>query len=118
MLKVTILYLQNNVILINYILFKCWLEIYVCHEMKKVEALAGVAQWVECWPVNWRVARSIPSQGTCLGCRPGPQLGAGKRQLVNVSLAHQCFSPSLYPSSPKNKIFFKKEKVENHWFRT
>ena len=34
-------------------------------------ALAGVAQWIEHWPVNQRVACSIPSQGTCLGCGPG-----------------------------------------------
>ena len=37
--------------------------------------LADVAQWIECWPANQRVAGSIPSQGTCLGCGPGPQLG-------------------------------------------
>ena len=30
-------------------------------------ALASVAQWIEFWPVNQRVAGSIPSQGTCLG---------------------------------------------------
>ena len=36
-------------------------------------ALAGVAQWIERWPANQRVASSIPSQGTCLGCWPGPQ---------------------------------------------
>ena len=36
-------------------------------------ALAGVAQWTECWPVNQRVTDLIPSQGTCLGCGPGPQ---------------------------------------------
>ena len=35
--------------------------------------LAGVAQWIECPPENQRVAGSIPSQGTCLGCRLGPQ---------------------------------------------
>ena len=35
--------------------------------------LAGMAWWIECWSVNQRVADSIPSQGTCLGCRPGPQ---------------------------------------------
>ena len=29
-------------------------------------ALAGVAQWIECWHANQRVASSIPSQGTCL----------------------------------------------------
>ena len=38
-------------------------------------ALAGVAQWIEGWPANQRVAGSIPSQGTCLGCGPSPQLG-------------------------------------------
>ena len=36
-------------------------------------ALAGVAQWIEHQPVNQRVTSSIPSQGTCLGCGPGPQ---------------------------------------------
>ena len=35
-------------------------------------ALAGMGQWIEHWPVNHRVAGSIPSQGTCLGCGPGP----------------------------------------------
>ena len=43
-------------------------------------ALAGVAQWIEHWPVNQRVSSSIPSQGTCLGGRPGPQLRACERQ--------------------------------------
>ena len=38
-----------------------------------IKSLAGVAQWLECQPVNHRVTGSIPSQGTCLGCRPGPQ---------------------------------------------
>ena len=36
-------------------------------------ALAGVAHWIELWPENQRVTGSIPSRGTCLGCRPGPQ---------------------------------------------
>ena len=35
--------------------------------------LAGVAQWIEHGPANQRVAGLIPSQGTCLGVRPGPQ---------------------------------------------
>ena len=43
-------------------------------------ALAGVAQWIEREPANQRVAGLIPSQGTCLGCGPGPQLGTRKRQ--------------------------------------
>ena len=36
-------------------------------------ALAGVAQWIECGPVNQRVTGLIPSQGTGLGYGPGPQ---------------------------------------------
>ena len=51
------------------------------------EALAGVAQWTECGPAKQRVAGSIPSQGTCVGCEPGPQEGACERQLhIDVSL--------------------------------
>ena len=49
--------------------------------------LAGVAQWTEHWPVNQTPAGSIPSQGTCLGCGPGPQEGVCERQPhVDVSL--------------------------------
>ena len=40
---------------------------------KQDPALAGVAQWIECWLVNQRDAGSIPSRGTCLSCKPGPQ---------------------------------------------
>ena len=34
---------------------------------RMVTALDGVAQWIECQPVNPKVTSSIPSQGTCLG---------------------------------------------------
>ena len=44
------------------------------------KALAGTAQWIERWPGNQRIVGLIPSQGTCLGCRPGPQWGARERQ--------------------------------------
>ena len=46
----------------------------------KKYALAGVPQWMESCPVNQKVAGSIPSQVTCLGWGPGPQLGACERQ--------------------------------------
>ena len=50
-------------------------------------ALAGVAQWIEHQPVNQRVTGLIPSQATCLGCRPGPHYGACERQPhIDVSL--------------------------------
>ena len=45
------------------------------YSKKCILALAGVAQWIECWPVSQRVTSSIPSQGTCLGCGPGSRLG-------------------------------------------
>ena len=52
-----------------------------------ISALAGVAQWIEHQPANQRVAGSIPHQGIYLGCRPGPQWGACKRQpYIDVSL--------------------------------
>ena len=55
--------------------------------LKVIRALAGVAQWTDCCPVNQRVAGWIPSQGTCLGCWTGPQPGAHKRQPhIDVSL--------------------------------
>ena len=44
-------------------------------EVWEYSALAGVAQWTECRPTNQRVAGWIPSQGTCLGCRPVPNRG-------------------------------------------
>ena len=50
-------------------------------------ALTGVAQWIEHQPTNQEVTGSIPSQGTCLGCGPGPQQGALEREPhVDVSL--------------------------------
>ena len=36
-------------------------------------ALAGEAQWIECQPVNQKVAGLIPSQGKLPGLQPGPQ---------------------------------------------
>ena len=66
---------------------------------ENVSALAGVAQWTVCGPANQRVAGSIPSQGTCLGCRSGPQKGARERQPdIDVSL------PLFLPPFPSPKI--------------
>ena len=57
--------------------------------------------WIECQPANQRAAGSIPSQGTCLGCGPGPQLGVHERQPhIDVSLS---LSPSLPLSLKINK---------------
>ena len=52
-------------------------------------ALADVAQWIERGPVNQRVASSIPSQGTFLGCGPGPSMGcvSGNYKLMFLSLS-------------------------------
>ena len=79
-----------------------------------IPALAGVAQWIECWPVNQGVTGSIASHGTCLGCKPDPWLGSYVRQShIGVSF-FLCFPP--FPLSLKikmNKIFLKKEKKNN-----
>ena len=45
---------------------------------RHLPALAGVAQWIERGPANQRVL--IPSQGTWLGCGPGPQYRVCERQ--------------------------------------
>ena len=68
--------------------YTCCLSAY-----KRGEALASVAQWIEHGPVNQRVTGSIPSQGTCLVCRPGPQWGTHEKQPhIDVSL------PLSFPS--------------------
>ena len=73
-------------------------------------APAGVAHRTEPQLANQSVTYSILGQGTCLGCGPGPWLGACERHPICVSLT--CFSPSLSPSLPLslkiNKIFLKK----------
>ena len=51
-------------------------------------------------PANRKVAGLVPGQGTCLGCRLGPQLGACERQRIDVSLLHGGLSSSLLPSLP------------------
>ena len=37
---------------------------------KNISALAGVSQWIECWPEKQGLTGSIPSQGTHVGCSP------------------------------------------------
>ena len=67
--------------------------------MNTLKALVGVAQWTECRPENQRVVSSIPSQGTGLGCRPGPQLVAHERQ-PHIDI----FLPLFLPPFPSLKI--------------
>ena len=71
-------------------------------------ALAGVAQWIECQPANQRVVGLIPSQDTCLGCGPGPQWGACRKQPHNDISLHLIF-PS--PLSKNNYIKILKKHI-------
>ena len=65
----------------------------------KLPVLAGVTQWIECQPEKQRDAGWISSQGTCLGCGLGPQLGMCERQPhTDDSL------PLILPSFPPLKI--------------
>ena len=58
-------------------------------------ALAGVAQWIECWPVTQRVASSIPSLGHMPGLWARSPVGGAL-----VATTYPCFSSSLSPSLP------------------
>ena len=62
-----------------------------------------MAQWIEHQPVNQKVAGLIPCQSTCLGCGPGPWLGAWERQTINVSPTLMFLSPSFSLPSPLSK---------------
>ena len=80
-------------------------------DKERILVLPSVVQWIKCRPVNPKIASSIPTQGTSLGSGPGLQLGACKRQPIDVSL-----NTSMFPSltlSPKIKIksFFKKARI-------
>ena len=69
---------------LNYIYFSRARQV----ENKAYLALVGVVQWTEYQLLNQRVAGSISSKGTCLGCRLGLQLGKCERQRTEVSLTH------------------------------
>ena len=58
---------------------------YLCCSLKKMFVLAGLAQWIECWPANQKAAGSIAGQSTC------------KRQRIDVFLTHRYFSLFLPP---------------------
>ena len=66
---------------------------------KTVEPWPVWLSWLECRPIDQKVVGSIPSQDTYLGCRLGPWSGH-KRQVINVSLSHRCFSLCLSPFFP------------------
>ena len=60
--------------------------------------------------MNWKVTGSIPSQGTCLGFRPGLWLGMCKRQWPKFLWHIDVFLPlslplSLFLKISKNKTF-------------
>ena len=76
-----------------------------------MKALAAMAQWIQCRPVNQMVAGSIPNQGTCLGCGQGPQEGGvrGNHTVMFFSL-----SPSLLLSLKINKQNLKKKKKKGN----
>ena len=58
---------------------------------------------MECHRINQKVAGSIPSQGTYLGCSSVPGRGVYGRQPINVSLSHWCFSSSPHFSLSKKQ---------------
>ena len=55
--------------------------------------------------VKPKVTGLIPSQGTCLGCQPGPWWEAHKRQ-PHIDVSLPLFLPP-FPSLKINKVFLK-----------
>ena len=62
-----------------------------------------MAQWTEHGPVNQRVAGSLSSQGTCLGCGPGPQCVVASLAPPTRNLA--C-NPTVCPDWESNQQLF------------
>ena len=56
-------------------------------------ALAGVAQWIECWPEKQGVAGLIPGWGTSLGCGPG---GNQSMSLSHIDVSLPLFLPPFH----------------------
>ena len=69
--------------------------------------------WLSRLSASLRAKRSpvqFPVREHACVVEPGAQLGACERQLIDVSLTHRCFSPSLSHSLPLSlKINFKKK---------
>ena len=61
-------------------------------------ALAGMAQWIEHWPVNEKVTSSIPSLGHMPGLWARSPVGGAQE-----ATTQWCFSSSLSPSLPLSK---------------
>ena len=57
----------------------------------RITALAAVAQWIECQPVNKRVNGSIPTQGTCPGLWARSPVG-GVREATHTLMSPLSFS--------------------------
>ena len=72
------------------------LNTFFCSYSIMILALTGVAQWIECWPENRKIAGSIPSQGTCLPADNIPSWGCARD-------TDRCFSPFVFPSLPLSR---------------
>ena len=78
---------------------------------KALLALAGVAQWIECWPANQGVMGLMPTQDTCLGCWPHPQLRVHSRQ-PHIDVSLPLFLSPIPLSLKMNRIYISKSLIE------
>ena len=62
--------------------------------------LAGLAQWIEHQPANLKAAGSVPRQGACQDCGPGPRSGV---YLSHMDVSLHSLSFSLPFPVSKNK---------------
>ena len=68
--------------------------------------------WLEHCPISWKVAGSIPSQGTCLSCGFSLRSGCFQEATDRCFLWYQCFSPSHSLPCPVSK-----KKINEHVLR-
>ena len=72
-------------------------------------ALTDAAQLVVCHPANQKVAGLLPSQGTCLGFRFGPQFRVHVRRSKSVFLTSMFLSFSFSLTSLLSRINIRKK---------
>ena len=77
-----------NLLIFSFMIF-CMVRESFLTKRKNIQALAGVAQWIERWPVNQRVPVRIRS-GRVPGLWARARVRECGRQPTGVSHSHQC----------------------------
>ena len=97
-------YIPTHMKVIQYFIFQQSLTSCVLAKHQPCPALSSVAQLVMCWPAKQKrlpVQFLVRAHAWVAGL--APSWDAYKRQPINVSPLHRCFSPSFSLPSPLSK---------------